>query len=86
MKSRPLFQQKKQASTSARRRTRISTPVAITTDAEQRGGGKSGHFPSAGAKTWICWMTVGSGSGIQEKKARAVLISALLDMFISFVP
>lgn len=56
MKSLPLFQQRKRASTWARRKTHISTPVAITTDAEQQEGNRNGHFSLGWSKTWICWM------------------------------
>ncbi|XP_056909461.1 ras-related protein Rab-24 isoform X2 [Takifugu flavidus] len=77
--------QRKMASTWARRKTHISTPVATTTDAERQDG-TAGHMTSS--RTWMLldgcqtnhlWI-------YNPRKCQSCTLDALPDMFISFVP
>lgn len=85
MKYATLSKQRKAASTWARRKTRISTPVATPTNAEQQDG-RAGHVTSRGA----CPMLDGCGTDhpwtYNPRKRGSCAPDALPDMFISFVP
>lgn len=80
-----LSKQRKAASTWARRKTHISTPVATTTNAEGRMGGR-GHVTSRGT----CLMLDGRQTNhlwiYNPRKCPSCALDALADMFISFVP
>lgn len=80
-----LSQQRRLASTWARRKTRISTPVATTTDAERQDA-RAGHMTSSG--TWM--MLDGCQTNhlriYSPRNCHSCTLDALPDMFISFVP